>query len=344
MKFSQKDIRFFVILIITLVVLFFVDLAFGSVNIPLKDFYQTFLFRNASSEWYTTIFEFRLPKALVAVFSGAALAVSGLQMQTIFRNPLAGPYILGISSGASLGVALVVLGFPVLFGIQVSFFLSQWAMVIAAWAGAAVILLLILVVSIRLKDIMTILVFGIMFGSAATALVSILQYFGADASVKAFVIWTLGSLGSVTNNQLNIFIPGILLGLILSMLLPKSLNVLLLGENYARSMGLKVGFVRFLVFSSTSLLAGTVTAFCGPIGFIGIAVPHVSRMLFSTSNHFILLPASILIGINSMLLSDIISQLPGNGTVLPINSITALLGIPIVIWIIIRNHRLTTVV
>jgi iron complex transport system permease protein len=338
---SKRNIIWFFILVIFAIFLFMADIALGSVKIPFKEFLSTLFSGNTQSAWYTTLYEFRLPKAWVAAFAGAALSVSGLQMQTLFRNPLAGPYILGISSGAGLGVALLVLGFPAILSVGAHFMINQWALVIAAWIGSAAILLLIMLVSIRVRDIMTILIFGIMFGSAATALISILQYFGSDASVKAFVIWTMGSLGGVTNNQLIIFIPSILAGLIIAMALPKSLNVLLLGENYARSMGLNVMLTRVLVFISTSLLAGTVTAFCGPIGFIGIAIPHIARMLFHTANHFVLVPASILLGVNTMLLSDIISQLPGNATILPITSITALLGIPIVIWIIIRNQKLS---
>jgi len=338
---NRKNYIWFAILIITGFFLFMTDLALGSVKIPFKEFLTTLFTGDINSVWFTTLFEFRLPKAWVAVFAGAALSVSGLQMQTLFRNPLAGPYILGISSGAGLGVALLVLGFPALLSLGTHYLLNQWALVIAAWIGSAVILLFIMLVSIRVRDIMTILIFGIMFGSAATALISILQYFGSDASVKAFVIWTMGSLGGVTNNQLFIFIPSILAGLFIALILPKSLNVLLLGENYARTMGLNVMVTRILIFISTSMLAGTVTAFCGPIGFIGIAIPHIARMLFHTANHFVLVPASILLGMNTMLLSDIISQLPGNATILPITSITALLGIPIVIWIIIRNQKLT---
>ncbi|MFA6403621.1 MAG: iron ABC transporter permease [Salinivirgaceae bacterium] len=338
---NRKTYIWFAILVIVGFFLFMADLALGSVKIPFKEFLSTLFSGDKQSVWFTTLFEFRLPKAWVAVFAGAALSVSGLQMQTLFRNPLAGPYILGISSGAGLGVALLVLGFPALLSFGSHYFLNQWALVIAAWIGSAVILLFIMIVSIRVRDIMTILIFGIMFGSAATALISILQYFGSDASVKAFVIWTMGSLGGVTNNQLFIFIPSILAGLLIALVLPKSLNVLLLGENYARTMGLNVMVTRILIFISTSMLAGTVTAFCGPIGFIGIAIPHIARMLFHTANHFVLVPASILLGMNTMLLSDIISQLPGNATILPITSITALLGIPIVIWIIIKNQKLT---
>ncbi len=332
------------LLSVAIVALFLADMLLGSVKIPLHSFSDVFFHGDKQSIFYITIIDFRLPKALMAIIAGAALSVSGLQMQTIFRNPLAGPYILGISSGAGLGVALLVLGFPGLIGLGYAVIYSQWAIALAAWIGAASILILIMVVAVRVRDIMTILVFGIMFGSVASALITIMQYFGADSSVKEFVIWTMGNLGGVTRQQLGVIIPAALLGLLVSFVLPKNLNVLLLGENYARSMGLNVARTRFLVFASTSMLAGTVTAFCGPIGFIGIAIPHLARMLFQTANHFILLPGTLLLGINTMLLSDIGSQLPGNAHILPINSITALIGIPVVIWIIFRNQKMSSLV
>ena len=341
---TRKQIILLVFLGFFGILLFFIDLMIGSVKVPFGDFIQTLFTKDETLPWYRTIFDFRLPKAIVATLAGAALAVSGLQMQTLFRNPLAGPYILGISSGASLGVALLVLGFPSLLGLGFHFIIGQWAMALAAWIGASAVLVLIMAISYRVRDIMTILIFGIMFGSAASALVSILQYFGADASVKAFVIWTMGSLGGITNNQLWVFVPGILAGLLIAFLLPKRLNVLLLGEDYARTMGLNITLTRIMVFASTSLLAGTVTAFCGPIGFIGIAIPHIARLLFKTANHFVLVPASVLLGVSILLISDIVSQLPGNSAVLPINSITAILGIPIIIWIVFRNKKLSSLI
>lgn len=338
---KKNDIIWLIILFFTGALLFMLSLLSGSVKIPVSEVFQTLFEKNPSSDWYLTLFEFRLPKTLVAVLAGSSLAVSGLLMQTVFRNPLAGPYILGISSGAGLGVALLVLGFPVLLGVGFGLAISQWAIVIAAWIGSATILLLVLFISMRVNDIMTILIFGIMFGSAATAIVSILQYFGGESSVKAFVVWTMGSLGGVTKNQIPIFAAGTLAGLLLALVLPKNLNVLLLGENYAKTMGVNIVLTRMLVFISTSLLAGTVTAFCGPIGFIGIAIPHIARMWFKTANHFILVPASLLLGADVLLISDIVSQLPGKAAILPINSITALLGIPVVIWIIIRNKKIS---
>lgn len=340
----KRNTHIFILLVLGGIALFILDLLLGSVKVPLESFIDVVFFGNKTSPYYLTIIDFRLPKAIVASLAGAALSVSGLQMQTIFRNPLAGPYILGISSGAGLGVALLVLGFPSLIGLGYGIIYSQWAIALAAWIGAALMLMLIMVISIRVRDIMTILIFGIMFGSAASALITLLQYFGADSSVKAFVIWTMGNLGGVTRQQLWVVVPGVISGLLLAFVLPKNLNALLLGENYARTMGLNVTHTRILVFISTSMLAGTVTAFCGPIGFIGIAIPHIARMLFQSANHFLLIPGSLILGINILLLSDIISQLPGNSQVLPINSITALLGIPIVVWIVFRNQKMSSLV
>ena len=284
-----------------------------------------------------------MPKALTALFAGFAISVSGLQMQTVFRNPLAGPFVLGISAGASLGVAILVMGLSAFTVVSEFGVLGNWSIVTAAWIGSGLILFLILIISSRVKDIMTILILGIMFGSATSALVNILQYFSNESMLKAFVVWTMGSLGGVSLAQLKVLIPSVVLGLIVTFMLIKILNAMLVGENYAKSMGLNVGLSRFLIFFSTSLLAGTVTAFCGPIGFIGIAVPHIARIVFKTANHKILLPGKMIIGGIVLLLSDIIAQLPGHDKTLPINSITALVGIPIVIWIIIRNQKLASI-
>ena len=313
------------------------DLLLGSVKIPFHQFFA-FITGDKISDPISAqiLLNYRLPKTLTAIIAGSALAVSGLQMQTIFRNPLAGPYVLGISSGASLGVALVVLG---LSAFSIPLWLSQLGIVTAALLGSLLVLMLILIVSIRIKDIMTILIIGMMFGSAASAIVSILQYFSNESMLRSFVIWTMGSLGSVTGIQVWFFALLTFIGFVLSLLLARPLNVIYLGENYARNLGLKVGLVRFLVFLSTSILAGATTAFCGPIGFIGIAVPHIVRMIFKTSNHTILIPATILAGAIILLICDIISQLPGMSFTLPINSIAALMGIPVVIYVIIKNKR-----
>lgn len=333
----RKTFVLFIGLVGVLLLFAVLDLLLGSVKIPFHQFMAFITGEKVSDPIAAQILlNFRLPKTLTAIIAGSALAVSGLQMQTIFRNPLAGPYVLGISSGASLGVALVVLG---LSAFSIPLWLSQLGIVTAALLGSMLVLLLILAVSIRIKDIMTILIIGMMFGSAASAIVSILQYFSNESMLRSFVIWTMGSLGSVTGIQVWIFALLTFIGLVLAILLARPLNVIYLGENYARNLGLKVGVVRFLVFLSTSLLAGATTAFCGPIGFIGIAVPHLVRMIFKTSNHTILIPATILAGAIVLLICDIIAQLPGMDFTLPINSIAALMGIPVVIYVVVKNKR-----
>ena len=341
---SRKSILIFILLIILLILLFLFDLLTGPVNIPLKKAFGLLTENNTTYSIYKTILvEFRLPKAITAVLAGAALSVSGLQMQTIFRNPLAGPYVLGISSGAGLGVAVVVLGFGSVFSGQEINYLGNWVQIVAAWIGSAVVLFVILVVSIKVKDIMTILILGILFGSAASAIVNILQYFSQHTMLKAFVIWSMGNLGSLSIKQLHVLIPCISAGLAMSFILVKQLNLLLLGETYARSMGMNIRISRILVFISTSILAGSITAFCGPIGFIGIAVPHVVRLLFNTSNHRILIPGTVFMGAVVLLGGDIISTIPGSDIILPINSVTALMGIPVVIWLVVKNRRLSSV-
>lgn len=334
---KNTNVTLFIGLIITLIVFIVLDLLFGSIKIPFHHFFSFITGDKVNDPISEQILlNFRLPKTITAILAGAALAVSGLQMQTIFRNPLAGPYVLGISSGASLGVALVVLG---LSAFSIPIWLSHLSIVTAALIGSMLVLLLILAVSVRVKDIMTILILGMMFGSAASAVVGILQYFSSESMLRSFVIWTMGSLGSVTGIQIWLFAVITVIGLILAMLLARPMNVMMLGENYARNLGLKVGLIRFLVFLSTSLLAGATTAFCGPIGFIGIAVPHIVKMIFKTSNHLVLIPATTMAGAIVLLICDIISQLPGMSFTLPINSIAALMGIPIVIYVVIRNRR-----
>lgn len=284
------------------------------------------------------LFDFRLPKALTALLVGAALSASGLLMQTVFRNPLAGPYVLGVSSGASLGVAVFLLGLP-LTGGWVGEIGRDLGMATAAWIGAAAILILVMAVSTRIRDIMAVLILGMMFGSAATAFVDILQYFSHESALKGFVVWSMGSLGGVSGGQLAVLTGCVGLGLTLATGMVKPLNLLLLGEGYAQSMGIAIGRVRGIVFLATSLLAGSATAFCGPIGFVGIAVPHVARMVFRRADHRILLPASVLVGANMLLFCDLVSQLPGSGSILPVNTITALLGIPVVVLVVVNGRR-----
>ena len=298
---SRSTILFSILITLT-VGLFLLDLAVGAVNIPIRDVWAALTGGNCSRATEKIVLNIRLIKAIVALLAGAALSVSGLQMQTLFRNPLAGPYVLGISSGASLGVALVVLA-----GIGSSIGIAG-----AAWVGAAVVLLV-------------------------GAVVQILQYLSKEESLKAFVIWTMGALGDVTSGQLLILVPSVFAGLLLAVLTIKPLNLLLFGEEYAVTMGLNIRRSRSLLFLSTTLLAGTITAFCGPIGFIGLAMPHVTRMLFQNSDHHVLLPGTILSGASILLLCDIISKI----FTLPINAITALLGIPIVVWVVLRNKSIT---
>ena len=323
---SRSAILFAMLAALTLF-LFLLDLAVGAVAVPLGDVWAALTGGDCPRATAKIILNIRLIKAVVALLAGAALSVSGLQMQTLFRNPLAGPYVLGISSGASLGVALVVL-----VGVGSSIGIAG-----AAWLGAAIVLVVIAAVGHRIKDIMVILILGMMFSSGIGAVVQILQYVANDESLKMFVIWTMGSLGDVTFNQLAVLIPSIIAGLLLAVITIKPLNLLLFGEEYAVTMGLNVRRSRGLLFLSTTLLAGTVTAFCGPIGFIGLAMPHVTRMLFRNSDHRVLVPGTVLSGASVLLLCDLVSKL----FTLPINAITALLGIPIVVWVVLRNKSVT---
>ncbi len=323
---SRSTILFSILITLT-VSLFLLDLAVGAVNIPVRDVWAALTGGDCPPATKKIVLNIRLIKAVVALLAGASLSVSGLQMQTLFRNPLAGPYVLGISSGASLGVALVVLA-----GVGSSIGIAG-----AAWTGAATVLIVITAVGCRIKDIMVILILGMMFSSGVGAVVQILQYFSHEESLKAFVIWTMGSLGDVTLPQLTLLAPSVAVGLLLAVLTIKPLNLLLFGEEYAVTMGLDIRRSRGLLFLSTTLLAGTITAFCGPIGFIGFAIPHVTRMLFQNSDHRVLLPGTTLSGASILLLCDVISKI----FTLPINAITALLGIPIVVWVVLRNKSIT---
>jgi len=325
-------------LLLLIIILLILDIFLGSVSIKASEVIRA-IFTHTNSNFETIILKFRLPKAITALTVGVALSLSGLQMQTIFRNPMAGPYVLGISSGASLGVAFVILGFSANITTDSLNGLGNWILVAASWAGAGAVMMLIMVISSRVKDIMTVLILGIMLASGISAVVTIMQYFSNETMLKAYVIWTMGSLGNLTSSQLNVLLISVSVGVIMSLFSSKMLNALLLGENYAGSIGLNVRFARAVIFICTSILAGSVTAFCGPIGFIGIAVPHIARILFKTSDHKVLVPGTILLGGAVMLISDIISQLPGSENVLPVNAVTSLIGIPVVIWVILRNRK-----
>ena len=340
---SIKKWRFvFVGLVIALVVVFFLSLVLGSVSIPISQTIKFLIGQQIENVgWQSILFNFRLPKALTSLLVGSALGISGLQMQTFFRNPIAGPFILGISSGAGLGVALVIfLGFS--FGIYFGIpdLARDWLLVTSAALGSFVVLSIVGLASIRVKSSVSLLIIGLMFASTISAVVSIMQFFSQAENIQAYVIWSFGSLGSLSWNELKVLIPVVVLGCGLSFVLSKQLNALLLGENYAASMGMNLKTTQLLIIANTSLLAGSVTAFCGPIAFIGLAIPHLARMLFNTSNHLLLTPLVILLGGTAMLIFDIIAQLPGSDAVLPINAVTSLLGAPFVIWLVLRRNNL----
>jgi iron complex transport system permease protein len=327
-----------------LLVMFTLDLALGSVHIP-PDHLLKILFGGEPERpsWRQIVLIFRLPRSVTAILAGAALSVSGLQMQTLFRNPLAGPFILGINAGASLGVALVVLsigsvGTPALLGHLG--LLGELGVVAAACLGSALVFGAVLIVSRQVQSSMTLLILGLMFGYVTTAAVSLLLYFSIAERIQAYLIWQFGSFGGVTWSQMKILAPTVFFGLVIAHLLAKPLNALLLGEAYARSMGLTVQWARFWIIGSTSVLAGAITAFCGPIGFLGVAVPHLCRALFNTSDHRVLAPATTLMGASLALLADLIAHLPGHQMVLPLNAVTALIGAPVVIWVILRQRNL----
>ncbi len=339
----HKSSRALWLLVLGLVAIFFLTLAVGSVNIPLDQIITILLGGEADkTSWTNIILKFRLPKALTALLAGSALGVSGLMMQTFFRNPLASPFILGISSGASLGVALVVLsvgtvGGTMLAGLGLT---GDFALAMAATLGAGITMMFVLWMARYVHSPMTLLILGLMLGQLTYAIVSLLLYFSIAERIQAYINWTFGSFSGVTWSQLIIFAPIILIGLTIALLLSKSLNSLLLGENYARSMGLNVQRARIGIIVSTSILAGAVTAFCGPIGFIGIAVPHICRSIFNTSNHRTLVPATILMGGIVAILAGFIAEVPGSSLVLPLNAITALIGAPIVIGVILRQRNM----
>ncbi|MDF1572823.1 MAG: iron ABC transporter permease [Bacteroidales bacterium] len=337
-RLSKSKFLFQIILLaVLLVVLVGLDISLGTVKIPFRSIVG-FLFSDSvlSRQQELILLDFRIPRVVTALLAGAALSVSGLQMQTIFRNPLAGPYILGISSGASLGAALVLLG----TGAMATGIFARWGIVAAAWIGAASVMFILLLVTIRIRNIMTILILGIMFSSGLSAVISLMQYFGNAAALKSFVIWSMGSLGAVSGSALSVMLIAIVPGLLIALLSVKGLNAMMLGEEYAGSLGVSVRTTRVLVFASTSILAGTVTAFCGPIGFIGIAVPHITRFLTGRSDMRFLVPATLLVGMIVLVFSDIISQVPGSDRILPINAITSLIGIPVVVWVVISSKKL----
>jgi iron complex transport system permease protein len=330
---KSRSLILFIALSLLAIGLFLADLAWGSIHISLSEIISVFFGKGAEGINSEILLNFRLPKAITAVLAGASLSVAGLMMQTLFRNPLADPYILGVSSGASLGVALVMMAAAFL---PVAFVSSGWALIAAAIIGASIVLVLVVGVSFKVNNAVSLLIVGIMFGTIASSFVSVLQNFSNPDAIKLFVMWTFGSLSAVTWNYMTVLLPVVLIGLGMAFYLQKKLDGLLLGENYARGLGISITKTRFLIVLATGLLAGGITAFTGPIAFVGVAIPHIARGVFRTSLHRILLPACVLLGASLLLVCDIISQMPTY--TLPINTISALFGAPIIIWIILKRR------
>lgn len=341
MKSKKQNTILFFSLTLLLVFTFVLNISLGQVSIPVKEVFKSLSGAIASKDtWEYIIVNFRLPKAITAVLVGMGLSISGLLMQTLFRNPLAGPYVLGLSSGSSLGVALIILGAAFLPSLVSEILLSSYGIIVASCLGSFLVLLLVLIVSSRLRDTATILIVGLMFSSFTSAIVSVLTYFSSAEQLQKFTFWSMGNLGNLSWQNIIILAIVITIGLVLSLISIKSLDALLLGENYAKSMGLNIKKSRYIIIIATSLLAGSITAFAGPIAFIGLAVPHLAKLLFQTSNHKILFGSTILIGAILMLFCDTVSQMPGMEFTLPINAITSIIGAPIVIWLLVRKKSL----
>jgi iron complex transport system permease protein len=336
---QKRNTTLFSLLFAGLIVLFFVNISFGSITIPFKEIYTSLTGGHSSkSTWEYIIINYRLPKAITAVLVGIGLSISGLLMQTLFRNPLAGPYVLGLSSGASLGVAFVILGASVLPSFLSGVLLSPYGIVLASTLGSTSVLLLVLLISQRLRDTMAILIVGLMFGSFTSAIVGVLTYFSSAEQLQKFTFWSMGNLGNLSWSSILILTICVLFGLLLSLLSIKPLNALLLGENYAKSMGLNFNKARLIIILATSILAGSITAYAGPIAFVGLAVPHIAKLVFQTSNHTVLFWSTLLFGAGIMLICDVVSQMPGMEITLPINAITSILGAPVVIWLLVRKR------
>ncbi len=342
MAHSGKNMTLILLLILLISILLFLNMVLGSVNIPLKSVWNIFTGQgNEAVTWQNIIWKSRFPQALTALVAGAGLAVSGLQMQTVFRNPLAGPSVLGISSGASLGVAFVVLFSGSIGGVALSHlgFMGEIALSVAAIAGALSVMALIVFVSHQVKGNVTLLIIGVMIGYLANAIIGILKFFSVEEDIKAYVIWGLGSFSRVSGNQMMLFVTIMAILLPLSFLLVKTLNLLMLGDGYARNLGLNIKRARILVISCSGVLTAIVTAYCGPVIFLGLAVPHLCRALFQTSDHRILMPACLVMGAALALACNIIARMPGFEGALPVNSVTALIGAPVVASVLFRKRK-----
>lgn len=335
---QNRNALLFSLLTLALLLALLLNISLGSVSIPIKDVFDSLTGGNLNKEtWNYIIINYRLPKAIAAIVVGMGLSISGLLMQTLFRNPLAGPDVLGLSSGASLGVATIVLGATFLPPFLSPSLLSSYGIVLASSLGSFLVLLAVLVVSQRLRDTMAILIVGLMFASITNAFVGSLTYFSTAEQLQKFTFWALGNLGNLPWQSIVILSICVAIGLLLSLISIKPLNALLLGENYARSMGMNYKRTRLIIIFATSILAGSITAFVGPIAFIGLAVPHIAKLVFQTSNHTILFWSTLILGAIIMLICDIISQLPGSDITLPINAVTSIFGAPIVIWLLVRK-------
>ena len=341
MQNKNRNTILFSILTLSLLLLLLINISLGSVSIPIKDVFNSLTGDNTSKEtWDYIIVNYRLPKAVTAILVGMGLSISGLLMQTLFRNPLAGPDVLGLSSGASLGVAIIVMGSTFLPTGLASILLSSYGIVLASSLGSFLVLLAVLTVSQRLRDTMAILIVGLMFASITSAIVGTLTYFSTAEQLQKFTFWSMGNLGNLSWSSIVILFTCVFTGLLLSLVSIKPLNALLLGENYARSLGMNYKRTRLIIIFATSILAGSITAYVGPIAFIGLAVPHIAKLVFQTSSHTILFWSTLLLGSIIMLICDSISQLPGSDLMLPINAVTSIFGAPIVIWLLIRKRTL----
>lgn len=339
----KRPVAFYMLLIMASIFLFFfLNLVLGSVSMPLRAVWNILWGTgNESVIWQNIIWKSRVPQALTALVAGAGLSVSGLQMQTVFRNPLAGPSVLGISSGASMGVAFVVLLSGSLGGVALSKlgFMGEIALTIAAIAGSLSIMALIVFVSQKVRGNVTLLIIGVMIGYIANAVIGVLKFFSVEEDIRAYVIWGLGSFARVSGDQMTLFICIMVVLLPLSFLLVKTLNLLLLGDAYARNLGLNIKRARLLVITCSGVLVAIVTAYCGPIIFLGLAVPHLCRGMFRTSDHRILMPASLLAGASLALVCNLIARMPGFEGALPVNSVTALVGAPVVMSVLFNKRR-----
>ena len=333
--------KHFILLSVLLIVFFGINISLGSVSIPFKEIFNTLLGGVASKEsWQIIVLDFRIPKAITAVLVGSGLSICGLLMQTLFRNPLAGPFVLGISSGASLGVALLILGSSLFGGYYLIIASSSWSLVIAASLGSFLVLSAVIIAANKVRNTMSILIIGLMFGSLTSAVISVLAYFSEADQIQQYLFWSFGSLGNLTWNE--IFVFGIIysFGILGTISVIKPLNSFLLGENYAKSLGINIKKNRNIILLITSILTGVITAFSGPIAFVGLAVPHIARLFFTTSNHKILIPAVSFLGAIILLICDSIAQLPTSEFTLPINAITSLFGAPVVIWLLMRKKKI----